>query len=65
MTALELAEELGISETYLRNHWQRIVKNRAEIGITIVKRGRGNAASYGIQNYGDETIRWEKRNNGY
>ena len=58
MTALELAEELGISETYLRNHWPRIVRNRAETGVILMKRGRGDSAQYGIKNYGDEDVRW-------
>ena len=58
MTSLELAKELNISETYLKNHWSRIVRNRAEVGIVLIKEGRGAEARYGIKNYGDEEVRW-------
>lgn len=64
MTSAELAEELRIKETYLRSHWKRIVESNERIGIILVKMGRGANAAYGIKSYGDDNIRWEKRNFG-
>ena len=61
MTSAELAAELRIKETYLRSHWQRIVESNERAGITLVKMGRGENAAYGIKGYGDDNIRWEKR----
>ena len=55
----ELADELKIKDTYLRNQWARIVKKYGEIGITLVKIGRGDKSEYGIKSYDDEVIRWE------
>lgn len=61
MTSAELAEELRIKETYLRSHWKRIVESNNRAGITLVKVGRGANAAYGIKSYGDNNIRWRKR----
>lgn len=57
----ELAEELKIKDTYLKSHWKSIVERYSKIGITLVKLGRGAAADFGIQSYGDKEIRWEKK----
>ena len=64
MTSAQLADELRIKETYLRSHWQRIVESNERAGITLVKMGRGENAAYGIKGYGDDNIRWEKRDIG-
>lgn len=59
MNSLELATELKIKESYLRNHWQLIVQRYQGYGITLVKVGRGDKAEYGIKQPWDKEIRWE------
>lgn len=61
MTSLELANELGIKESYLRSHWRNIVASNERIGITLVKMGRGSEANYGIKSYGDKEIRFTQK----
>ena len=61
MTREELAEELMLSPSYLLNHWPKVVRVRAAVGIELYKIGRGDNAQYGIKSYGDEEIRWEKK----
>ena len=61
MTIEELAEELQLSPLYLYKHWRRITKSYGNIGITRVKKGRGNSAQYGIKDYEDKEIRWVKK----
>lgn len=61
MTGEELANELKIKESYLKTHWNKIVNNRAKIGIVLVKKGRGAETNYGIKNYDDIFIRWETK----
>lgn len=59
MTAAQLADELRIKETYLKSHWKKIVERYGRAGITLVKLGRGESASFGIKSFDDEKIRWE------
>ncbi len=58
MTRAEIAQELGVSESYVRGHWQEIVRLNARINITLVKLGIGEKARYGIKSYGDNELRW-------
>jgi hypothetical protein len=59
MTSFELANVLQIKETYLRSHWQDIVKSNARAGIELYKRGRGATAAYGIKAWGMTEVCWE------
>ena len=61
MKLFELAEELGIKESYLKSHWALIVRRYDKYGIILAKRGRGSIADFGIKNFGDKDIRWEKK----
>lgn len=61
MKLIELAEELGLKETYLKSHWALIVRRYDKYGIILAKRGRGSLSDYGIKNFGDKEIRWEKK----
>ena len=58
MTSIELASILGIKETYLKSHWQDIVKSNARAGIELYKKGRGAAAEYGIKGWGMKEVCW-------
>lgn len=59
MTRAELAEELGVKESYLAARWKDVVKNRAKIDVELVKIGRGDAAEYGIKGPKDTEVRYE------
>ena len=59
MTSFELANILQIKESYLRSHWQDIVKSNARAGIELYKRGRGVTAAYGIKAWGMTEVCWE------
>lgn len=59
MTSQELANVLGIKETYLKSHWQDIIKSNAKAGIELYKKGRGAAADYGIRGWGMESVCWK------
>lgn len=61
MTLSELAAELNLKESYLRNHWALVVKRYDGYGLTLAKRGRGKAADFGIKGWGDKEIRWEHK----
>ena len=58
MTSAELANVLGIKETYLKSHWQDIIKSNAKAGIELYKKGRGAAADYGIRGWGMTAVCW-------
>lgn len=58
MTSVELANVLGIKETYLRSHWQDIIKSNARAGIQLYKKGRGAAADYGIKGWDMKETCW-------
>ena len=59
MTSAELAEYLGIKETYLKSHWQEIIKSNAKAGIELYKRGRGAAAQFGVKGWGMKEVCWD------
>ena len=59
MTSHELANILQIKETYLRSHWQDIVKSNARAGIELYKRGRGASADYGFKGWGMKDVCWD------
>ena len=59
MTSFELANILQIKETYLRSHWQDIVKSNAKAGVELYKRGRGQYAEYGIKAWGMTEVCWD------
>lgn len=61
MTREQLAEELGMKESYLQKHWAEIVRRFDKMGIQIVKINREPNARYGIKSYDDKEIRWEPR----
>ena len=61
MQLIDIANELGLKESYLKSHWALIVKRYDGYGIILAKRGRGKTADYGIKNYGDSEIRWEPK----
>ena len=58
MTSVELASILGIKETYLKSHWQDIIKSNARAGIELYKKGRGASADYGIRGWGMKEVCW-------
>ena len=58
MTSQELANVLGIKETYLRSHWQDIIKSNAKAGIQLYKKGRGAVADYGIKGWDMRETCW-------
>ena len=58
MTSCELASYLGIKETYLRSHWQDIVKSNARAGVELYRRGRGASADFGIKGWGMQDVCW-------
>ncbi len=58
MTSFELGEELGLKESYIRSHWQDIVKNYAKKDVILVKVGRGPSARYGIKQPWEREVRW-------
>lgn len=60
MTSHELADWLKVKESYLRSHWQEIVRSNARMNITLEKRGRGAAAEYGVKGWGMNEITWER-----
>lgn len=49
MTSEELGEVLHLKESYIRNHWTRIVKTYKKRSIFLYKVGRGDEANYGIK----------------
>ena len=57
----ELAEELGVSASYIYGHWNEIVERYDKIGISLRRRGRGANVEYGIKTYDDREVRWKKR----
>ena len=59
MSSQELADVLQIRESYLRSHWQDIVKSNARAGIELYKRGRGPYAEYGIKGWGMKEVCWD------
>jgi hypothetical protein len=59
LTSGELANYLGIKETYLRSHWQEIIKSNARAGVELYKRGRGATAAYGIKGWGMTEVCWD------
>lgn len=61
MTAAQLAKELGIKESYLKSQWCTIVPRYEKYGIKLVRKGRGDAANYGIKAWEDENIRYEAK----
>ena len=58
MTSGELANVLQIKETYLRSHWQDIVRSNGRAGIELYKQGRGMTATYGIKGWGMKEVCW-------
>jgi hypothetical protein len=61
MTAAQLANELGIKESYLKSQWTTIVERYAKRDIKLVRKGWGKTASFGIKDWEDEKIRWEAK----
>lgn len=59
MTSHEIASVLQIKETYLRSHWQDIIKSNAKAGIELYKKGRGQSAEYGIKAWGMKEVCWD------
>lgn len=59
MTSIELANVLHIKESYLRSHWQDIIKSNARAGVELYKRGRGANAEYGIKGWDMKEICWK------
>lgn len=58
----DLADELGLKESYLKSHWALIQQRyKYNLNIELVKIGRGEKADYGIKSYGDKEIRWHKK----
>lgn len=53
MTLEQCAAELGLNSKYLSKNFRKIQEKYQEKGITIIKKGRGAAASYGIMRNGD------------
>lgn len=58
MSSQELANYLDIKETYLRSHWQDIVKSNARAGVELYRRGRGASADFGIKGWGMQDVCW-------
>lgn len=58
MQLVELANELGLKESYLKSHWALIVKRYDGYGIKLVKLGRGKLSNYGIKSYNDSEVRF-------
>ena len=48
MSIGELADVLGLKESYLQNHWTRVVRTREKDGILFKKIGRGENAKYAV-----------------
>ena len=61
MTLSELAAELELKETYLRSHWALVVRRYESYGLTLMKRGRGKTADFGVKGYNDKEVRWEHK----
>lgn len=61
MTAADLANELGIKESYMKSQWTTIVKRYEKYGIILVRKGRGERANFGIKAWEDENIRYEAK----
>lgn len=59
MSSQELADYLGIKESYLRSHWRDIVKSNARMGVELYKRGRGADAEYGVKGWGMREVCWD------
>ena len=49
MSRSELADVLGVKESYLQSHWQKALAAQQKQGIKIIKVGRGEKAQYGIK----------------
>lgn len=58
MKIKELADELGVKESYLKAHWTDVVKRYDGYGIQLVKMGRGEKAEYGIKYLLDKEVRF-------
>lgn len=59
MLLSELAAELGLKESYLKSHWALVCKRYEGYGLTLVKRGRGRTADFGIVEWNKDEVRWE------
>lgn len=59
MKLSELAAELELKESYLKSHWALICKRYERYGLTLMKRGRGRTADFGVVDYGSNEVRWE------
>ena len=65
MTSFELAEEMGVKESYLKKHWNEIVRSYARRDVILVKAGRGSDARYGIKWPSDKDVRFEPKEDEY
>ena len=59
MLLSELAAELDLKESYLKSHWALVCKRYEGYGLTLVKRGRGRTADFGIVEWNKDEVRWE------
>ena len=59
--AFRAVAELELKETYLRSHWALVVRRYESYGLTLMKRGRGRTADFGVKGYNDKEVRWEHK----
>lgn len=58
MTRGELADVLGLKESYLQAHWQKAVKAQKNRGVELYKIGRGEDANYGVKLPWEYEVAW-------
>lgn len=55
----ELASILDVTDSYLKNHWQKALTAKKKQGIELYKVGRGEDAVYGIKYPWESEIIWD------
>lgn len=58
MSIDELAEELNLSPNYILKNWNAVVARYESQGTRLMRRGRGESASYGILKRDEVSVKW-------
>jgi DNA-binding IscR family transcriptional regulator len=59
MTSAEIAEQLGVSENYIRKHFSKVREGLRRKGLLLTKLGRGAAANYRLNKIDDVILKKE------